>query len=378
MRSRSTNNFTIEDLKTISQLCKKHNIGSAVTLNTILYDEDIEKAKQICKEIKNHSIHAIIASDFGLIQYAHSLGLNVHISTQANVCNVEAVKFFAKYATTIVLSRELTLQQITFICNAIKKEKIYGSTGELIKIEIFIHGALCVAISGKCYMSLAQYNKSANRGACLQVCRRKYRVIEEETQKALIIDNDYIMSPKDLCTISVLNHIIKSGVSVLKIEGRARSAEYVHTVVTTYKEAIRSIEEKSYTKDKIDHWIHTLHTVFNRGFWHGGYYLGKELDQWSKSYGSKSTKKKTYVGKITNYFSKSKVAEVLIQSHQLKVGDEILIIGNTTGVVHTKITNLRAEKNTTIAKQKDLISFPLHEKIRKNDKLYVLECRELS
>jgi len=373
MRSRSTNNFKIEDLKEISKLCQEHKIRTYLTLNTIVYDEDFEKIKEICREAKKSQIDAIIACDFAVIQYAHSIGLNVNISTQANVCNIEAVKFFSRYATAVVLARELKLEQITSICEAIEKEKVCGPTGELVKVEIFIHGALCVAISGKCYMSLAQYNKSANRGECLQACRRKYRVMEEETQKELVIDNNYIMSPKDLCTISVFDHILKSGVSILKIEGRARSAEYVDTVVTIYREAMKAVQENTYTKEKIDQWIKTLEAVFNRGFWHGGYYLGEDLEQWSQTYGSKATKKKKYVGKATNYFSKIKVAEVLIQAHQLKVGDEVVIIGDKTGVVKSIITHLKADKDIKIANKNDLISFPLGEKIRKNDKLYVLE-----
>lgn len=373
MRAHSTNNFLTSDLEKIATLCRKHNIKSHITLNTIIYDEDLEKAKQICHEAKKHRIDGIIASDFALIQYAHSMGLNVHISTQANVCNVESVKFFSKYATTIVLSRELTLRQITFICRAIEADNICGPTGELVKIEIFIHGALCVAISGKCYMSLVQYNRSANRGECLQACRRKYRVIEEETQKELIVDNQYVMSPKDLCTISILDRILNSGAAILKIEGRARPAEYVDTVVTIYREGIQAIKNNTYTEKKINQWIKRLKTVFNRGFWHGGYYLGEEIDQWSKTYGSKSTKKKRYVGKITNYFSKSGVAEALIQSHQLKIGDEFLVIGEKSGVIRGVITNLRHEKHCGIAEKGERISFPLKEKIRKNDKLYILE-----
>lgn len=373
MRSNATSNFELRDLKEISLYCKENKAKAYLTLNTVLYDDDLKKMQKLCNEAKKAGIDAIIASDIAAIEYARSIGLNVHISTQLNVSNIEAVKFFAKYAEVIVLARELNLEQISSICKAIKDQRIKAPSGQDVRIEIFIHGALCVAISGKCYMSLAQYNLSANRGACLQACRRKYRVIEEETNKELVLDNKYIMSPKDLCTISVLDQIIASGVKVLKIEGRARPPEYVDTVVTAYREALQNIAEKTYTKEKIEEWIFKLSKVFNRGFWHGGYYLGNELGEWCGSYGSLAKEKKTYVGKATNYFSKIKVAEFLIQSGSLKVGDEVLIIGNNTGVIKTKIKNLRTDKEILSAQKGDLVAFPLDEKIKKNDQLYIIE-----
>lgn len=373
MRANSSSNFKIDNLKEISSICKKNKIKAYLTLNTVMYDDDLSKMKAILEEAKKAGIDGIIASDFSVITSARALGLKVHLSTQANVSNLEAVKFFSKYADVIVLARELTLEKIKYICQKIKEENILGPSGELVQIELFIHGALCVAISGKCYMSLAQYNMSANRGECLQACRRQYRVIEEETGKELLIDNKFIMSPKDLCTISVLDQIISSGCSVLKIEGRARPAEYVKNVVTCYREAIEAIQENSYTKDKIEKWIEKLSSVFNRGFWKGGYYLGNEIEMWSSCYGSKALKKKTYVGKATNYFSKIKVAEFLIQAKDLKVGDEILIIGNKTGIINTKITSLRTDIETSLAKIGQRAAFPISEKVRKNDQLYVIE-----
>lgn len=373
MRANSTGNFKIDDLSEISCICKKNKIKAYLTLNTVIYDDDDAKMKSILQAAKNAGIDGIIASDFAVIQSAREIGLKVHISTQANVSNFEAVKFFSKYADVIVLARELTLEKIKSICQKIKDENILGPGGELVQIELFIHGALCVGISGKCYMSLAQYNMSANRGECLQACRRKYRVIEEETGKELIIDNKFVMSPKDLCTISFLDQIIDSGCLVLKIEGRARPAEYVKNVVSCYREALEAIKSKSYTKDKIDKWIEKLSSVFNRGFWHGGYYLGSDLEMWSGCYGSKALKKKTYVGKATNYFSKIKVAEFQIQARDLKVGDEILIIGSKTGIISSKITSLTTDVETSLAKIGQKAAFPISEKVRKNDQLYIIE-----
>ena len=343
-----------------------------------MYDDDLKEMEKILHAAKKAKIDFIIASDVSVLEYARKLNLKASISTQANISNIEAVRFFSKYADIIVLARELNLSQIKHITETIKNENIRGPGGDLVKIEIFIHGALCIAISGKCYMSLSQYNMSANRGGCLQACRRKYKVTEEETGKELFIDNKYIMSPKDLCTISVLDQITASGVDLLKIEGRARPPEYVKTVVKTYKDALDAINSNSYTKDKIDRWLNDLKNVFNRGFWHGGYYLGNDLDIWSKSYGSKALRKKTYVGKITNYYSKIKVAELQVEANELKINDEILIIGKTTGLIEDKITHLKSEekKDIQIAEKKTTISFPLSQPVKKNDKLYILEqCR---
>ena len=376
MRAHGANNFKIADLPEISKICKKNNIRAYLSLNTIIYNNDISMMKEILNATKNAKIDGVIASDFSVINYAKNIGLTVHLSTQANISNIDAVRFYSKYSDVIVLARELPLKDIKEICNTIKDEKICGPSGNLIKIEVFIHGALCVAISGKCYMSLAQYNMSANRGQCLQSCRRKYKVTEEETGKELIVDNKYIMSPKDLCTISVLDEIVDSGCNVLKIEGRARPPEYVDITVKTYREALQAIENKSYTKDKIDKWKSTLQSVFNRGFWEGGYYLGNKLDTWCSNYGSKATTKKTYVGKATNYFSKIKIAEFLVQAKELKIGDEIVIIGNKTGIIRAKVKSLHTDKETDIAYQGEKAAIPIPEKIRTNDKLYILKESE--
>lgn len=375
MRAKSANNFTIKDIDKIEKICKKNKIKCYLALNTIMYDHDLDLMKKICDKAKKTGINAVIASDVSAMMYANSIGLNVHCSTQANVSNIEAVKFYSKFVDIIVLARELTLGQIKEICKQIEEQNIKGPSGDLVKIEIFVHGALCVAISGKCYMSLATYNASANRGACLQNCRRAYKVIDEETGDELVIDNKYIMSPKDLCTIGFMDKILDSGVSVLKIEGRARSTEYIYIVTKVYKEAIKSYYEGNYTKEKIDLWIKELESVFNRGFWQGGYYLGKKLEEWSGTYGSKATTDKIFVGVAKNYFAKINVCEFFLQSGSIKLGDKIIITGNTTGVVEAKVESLRknnSDSNVVFAQKGDYISIPLKERIRINDKLYVI------
>ncbi len=374
MRAGSSNNFKEEDIDTIVSICKKNNIKAYLAINTILYDEDLSSMKRICDIAKEKNVDAIIASDISVLMYAKSINLPVHISTQLNISNIDEIKFFSKFADVIVLARELKLEQIKNICRKIEEEKITGPSGNLVKIEIFIHGALCVAISGRCYMSLSQYNYSANRGVCLQACRRKYRVIEEETNKELLLDNKYVMSPKDLCTIAYLEEIINSKASILKIEGRGRKEEYVYRVVKTYKEAIDYIcKGNKPKKEKIEGWVKELQSVYNRGFWHGGYYLNKSSkDMWSLSYGSKATKKKIYIGKVTNYFSKKQIAEVLIEAHILKTNDEIIISGNTTGVVFETIKDIWIDnKSHKQANKKDVVTIPITTKVRKNDKLYI-------
>ena len=374
MRARAANNFVISDLDKIVNICKENNVKTYLTLNTILYDHDIILMRKICDDEKMSCINAVICSDIAAISYANSINLEVHISTQVNVSNLETVKFYSKFAGVIVLARELTIKQIKDICYGIKKENIMGHNGKLIEIEIFAHGALCVAISGKCYMSLAVYNSSANRGACLQNCRRSYHVTDEETGDELIIDNKYIMSPKDLCTIGFIDKIIDSGISVLKIEGRGRPPEYVYTVVKCYKEAIDSYYNKTYNQEKIDKWTKELESVFNRGFWHGGYYLGKKLGEWSGSYGSKAKKEKSFIGIVKNYFEKPKIGEFILQSGELNLGDEIIITGPTTGVIITKIESIFCEgKNIDNAIKGDSITIPINEKIRKNDKLFLVK-----
>ncbi len=376
MRARAANNFKTSDLPEIVRICKAKNVKTYLTVNTILYDHDLTLLKKICDAAKANGVTAIIASDVAAFQYANSIGLEIHISTQQNVSNIEAVRFFAKFADVIVLARELTLNQIKKIIKQIKDEKITGPRGELIKIEIFAHGALCVAISGKCYMSLATQNASANRGACTQNCRRTYRVIDEENGEELVLDNKYIMSPKDLCTIGFLDQILKAGVSVLKLEGRGRSPEYVHVVTKCYREAADAVENNTYTPEKIADWTKQLETVYNRGLWHGGYYLGKQLGEWSGEYGSHTTTQNDYVGHVTNFFRKINVGEFLIEAGVIKAGEEILITGDTTGVVKCKVEEIILnDKAADSAKQGDTITFKVPDQIRYNDKLFVIRNR---
>ena len=374
MRSRGAHNFTLEELPKIVETCRKHKVKTYLTVNSILYNEDISLMKKIIDKAKESGINAVIACDIAAIQYANSIGMEVHTSTQLNVSNIEAVKFFAKFTDVIVLARELTLEQITEICDEIKKQKIKGPKGELIKIEIFCHGALCVSISGKCYMSLARFNCSANRGECLQPCRRAYRVIDEETGEELKLENKYVMSPADLCTIQFLDKIIASGISVLKIEGRARPPEYVHTTTKVYKEAVKAVQEKSFTKKKVDAWVKDLEGVYNRGFWHGGYYLGKELGEWAGVRGSKATTNKTLLGKVEHYFAKKHIAHLNIQNQDLKSGDELLITGPTSGVVETKVKEIFKDGKPAKKPVRGAdITISLEKKVRKNDLVFLIE-----
>ena len=370
MRAKSTNNFTTDDLQNIVKICKENNIKSYLVINTIIYDHDIRLMKQLVDIAKASGITAIIASDQAVINYSFTQGIELHISTQVNVSNIESLKFYAHFADVMVLARELSLKQVAKITEAIEKEQIKGPSGKLIRVEIFAHGALCMAVSGKCYLSLHEQNSSANRGACLQTCRKSYIVTEKETGYELEVDNEYIMSPKDLSTIGFVDKILKAGVKVFKIEGRARPAEYVKTVSECYNEAINSVIEDTYNKEKIQQWENRLATVFNRGFW-DGYYLGRKLGEWSKDYGSKATKTKEFLGKGTNYFSKLKVAEFQLQAGSLQVGDEILITGPTTGVIQTTVKEIRVDlKNTNKAHKGQTISVPVNEKVRRADKLY--------
>lgn len=372
MRANSSNNFTFEDLNKISQLCREYSIKSYLTVNTIVYNNELELIKEIVNAAKQNGISAIIASDISVINYARSIGVEIHISTQLNVSNIESVKFFAQFADVIVLARELTLEQIADIVKIIQSENIQGPSGKLIKIELFIHGALCMAVSGKCYLSLHEKNYSANRGSCLQTCRKAYVVKEKESGYELEIDNEYIMSPKDLCTIKFLNKILDAGVSVLKIEGRARPAEYVKTVSECYNEAVNACLANDFTDKKIEDWENRLATVFNRGFW-GGYYLGQKIGEWSHRYGSRATKRKVYVGKGTNYFTKLNVAEFLIETNSLSVGDEILITGPTTGVIQTTVKEIRVDlKSVHTANQGERCSIPIDQIVRRSDKLYLI------
>ena len=370
MRAKSSNNFTLGDLIEIASLCKRNNIKSYITLNTIIYDHDLILMKKIIDMAKKEGINAIIASDQAVIAYASSVQMKVHISTQINITNIETIRFYSNFADVIVLSRELSLRQIKNITNEIEKQQIKGPSGNLIQLEIFAHGALCVAVSGKCYMSLHTTNSSANRGACIQNCRKTYSVTDKEDGYQFDIDNEYIMSPKDLCTIGFLNQVLDSGPNILKIEGRGRSPEYVKTTTQCYREAADSYLNGSYTKDKIEGWITKLKTVYNRGFW-DGYYLGQKLGEWTKTHGSKATKKKIYLGKAKKYFTNLKVEEFNIESFILKKGDNILITGTTTGVIETIVDEMRNnDKLVTDVKKGDNFSMKLDYFIRPNDRLY--------
>lgn len=370
MRSMSTNNFTIDDLNKILTICHENNIKTYVTVNSVMYDEDLVELETTLKACKEANIDAIIASDVAVIQKARNLGLNVHLSTQLNISNIEALKFYARYAEVVVLARELNLTQVRRIFESIVNENIIGPSGKPIKIEMFVHGALCMAISGKCYLSLHEYNHSANRGECFQVCRRSYIVTDKETGSQLEIDNEYIMSPKDLCTIEFLDQIIEAGARVLKIEGRARAPEYVKVVSECYNEAIKAILEKKYTNELKSRLIKNLKTVYNRGFW-GGYYLGQQLGEWSNQYGSVATHKKVYIGKVTNYFSKINVAEILIETGTLQKNDTVLAIGPTTGVIELTIDEMRKDDKTiTISEKGDRISIKTNTILRRSDKIY--------
>lgn len=373
MRARSSNNFTIDDLRKIVDIAGAHRLKTYLTVNTVLFDSELGTMHRLVDTAKESGITAVIASDQAAINYAHSIGAEVHISTQVNISNIEALKFYSHFADVVVLARELNLDQVKHIHQAIEREQIKGPAGELIRIEMFSHGALCMAVSGKCYLSLHQLNSSANRGACLQPCRRGYIVQERESGDELEVDNQYIMSPKDLKTIHFLNKMMDAGVRVFKIEGRARGPEYVKTVASCYNEAIHAVLNGTYTPESIAEWDRRLASVFNRGFW-DGYYLGQRLGEWSASYGSKATKRKIYIGKSTNYFPKIGVAEFLLQTKELKVGDEVLITGPTTGVVEMKVPELRLDmKPVEQVKKGDSFSMPVEVKIRRSDKLYKIE-----
>jgi len=371
MRARSSNNFTFDDLRNIVSICEEHNVKTYLTVNTIIYDEEMEKMHKVVDAAAENHVTAIIASDIAVMQYARSKGVEVHASTQLNISNIEAVAFFAQFCDVMVTARELSLEQVKYITEQIRQRDIRGPKSELVKIEIFCHGALCMAVSGKCYLSLHEYNHSANRGACLQACRRAYRVTDIESGDELEIDNKYIMSPKDLCTIGFVNKIIDAGVSVLKIEGRARSCEYVKTVVECYDEALNSCFDGTYNREKIDGWKKRLETVFNRGFW-DGYYMGQRLGEWSEVYGSRATKTKVYLGKVLNFFSKINVAEIKLETaEELSAGDEILITGTTTGALQQTVDEIREDlKPVPKVVQGSLFSIKTNDVVRRGDKLY--------
>jgi len=370
MRARSTINFTLKDLPEIAKRCQDKNVRTYLTLNTIIYDHDLSVVKTLLTKAKANNISAVIASDQAVISTARSLGLEVHISTQLNVTNIETVKFYSLFADTIVLSRELSLRQVKNITEQIAKEQIKGPNGNLIEIEIFGHGALCMAVSGKCYLSLHSHNSSANRGACKQNCRKKYTVIDQESGFEIEIDNEYMMSPKDLCTLDFLDQVIDSGIKVLKLEGRGRAPEYVATVTKTYRNAIEAYYEGTYTKDKIGVWMDDLSTVYNRGFW-AGYYLGQKLGEWSDNPGSNATQKKVYIGKGMHYFPKSGVAEFKIEAYDLTKGDKILITGPSTGAQELVVEDMFVnDVNAEKASKGDSCTFKTPFRIRLSDKLY--------
>jgi len=370
MRAASSNNFTIEDLRNIVSICRKNGLKSYLTVNVVIFDHEIDQMHRIVDAAVENGITAVIASDLSVINYAFSKGIEIHLSTQLNITNIEALKFYSQWADVAVLARELNIDQVKHIYDSIREQNIRGPEGELVKIEMFVHGALCMAISGKCYLSLHENNKSANRGECYQTCRKSYIATGKESGYELEIENEYIMSPKDLCTIGFLDKLIDAGVRVLKIEGRARSAEYVKEVSMCYDEAANAIADETFTKEKTVVWRERLATVFNRGFW-DGYYLGQKMGEWNNSYGSSATKRKLYIGKITNYFKKLNVAEIKLENGDLKKGDTILITGPTTGVVEYLAEEIRVDlKVTEIALKGELCSIKTEEYLRRSDKVF--------
>jgi len=372
MRSHSANHFTIDDLHDIAQTCKVHGIKSYLTVNTVIYDGDIATMHTIIDAAKAANITAVIASDVAVMMYCSEVGVEVHLSTQLNISNIDALKFYARFADVVVLARELNMNQVEEIYRQIKEQDIRGPRGELIRIEMFCHGALCMAVSGKCYMSLHDANRSANRGECVQICRRSYTVTDNETGNQLEIDNQYIMSPKDLKTVRFIDRMMQAGVRVFKIEGRARGPEYVYTVVRCYKEALASVLNGSFTEEKKVEWDERLAKVFNRGFW-DGYYQGQTMGEWTKEYGNKATEKKVLVGKVIKYFSRLGVAEIAVEASELELNDHLLITGTTTGVMYFDAKEIRYEMQPVAKAAKGTrVSIPVPDKVRPNDKVFKL------
>lgn len=370
MRARSSNTFTMEDLDNIVEQCNRAQVHAYLTLNTVLYDHDMQLMRRITNAAKNCGVHAIIVSDHAAMAYGKSIGLPMHISTQANICNIETVEFYSAYADVMVLARELNVKQIADITREIKRRKIIGPSGKPVRIEVFAHGALCMAVSGKCYLSLHTDFASANRGACVQNCRRQYVVKDKEEGFEFEIDNEYIMSAKDLCTIDMLDQLLHAGISVLKIEGRGRSADYVFTTTKCYKEAVQALIDNVYTPEKIEQWTTELSKVYNRGFWEG-YYLGRKLGEWSNQYGSVATEKKILIGSGRRYYPNLRVGEFVVQSGNLKTGDTIMVIGKNEGVHQAQLEVLRVNGHeASEARKGDLITFPWAHKIWPDDKLY--------
>ena len=373
MRSHSANHFTLDDLHDIVAICQEHNMKTYLTVNTIIYDNDLDTMRQIIDAARIAGVSAVIASDVAVMAYCRQVGVEVHLSTQLNISNVEALKFYAQFADVSVLARELTMPQVKHIHEQIEAQHIVGPNGDPIRIEMFCHGALCMAVSGKCYMSLDAANRSANRGQCVQVCRRSYTVTDNETGHQLEIDNKYVMSPKDLKTIRFIDKMMDAGVRVFKIEGRARGPEYVYTVVSCYKEAIRAVLDGSFTEERKDAWDERLATVFNRGFW-DGYYQGQTMGEWNDIYGSLATERKVLVGKVTKYFSRLGVGEIAVQASTFKQGDKLLITGNTTGAMYLHATEIHGDNGViSEAPQHTLVSVPVPDKVRPNDKVFRID-----
>ena len=376
MRSRSSQKFDIDDLHKIVAICREHSVKSYLTVNTIIYDDEIDAMHELIDQAKLAGVTAIIASDISVMRYAREKGVRVHISTQCNITNLEAVKFYAQYGDVMVLARELRLEQVHQIAQGITKDGVKGPGGEPVQLEMFVHGALCMAVSGKCYLSLDNMNYSANRGACLQLCRRSYMVTDKEEGYELEVDHDYIMSPKDLCTIGFIDKIMRAGVSIFKIEGRGRGPDYVKTVTECYREAVQSVVDSTYNREKVEAWTERLRRVFNRGFW-DGYYLGRTMGEWSERYGSQATQRKQYLGKISNYFGKLQVAEITIETNDFSVNDPLMITGPTTGVMEVTPREIRVELqpvNKTVKGDKCSVKVP--GVVRRGDKVFKLISRE--
>lgn len=370
MRSKSSQNFSLDDLKEITSICNANGIKSYVTINTVIFDEELDAMRQLVDACGDHGVSAVIASDQAVIQYARNRGVEVHMSTQTNITNIEAVRYYAQFADVMVTARELSLDQVAAITKAIQEQHITGPSGDLVRIEIFVHGALCMAVSGKCYLSLDLMNSSANRGACLQPCRRAYQVKDRDEQLEMVVDNEYIMSPKDLNTLAFLDKILAAGVEVLKIEGRGRSAEYVKSVTQVYKEAVDAVQQGQFSQERVALWNEKLASVYNRGFW-DGYYLGKKLGEWTENYGSQATERKVYVGKVNNFFQKLSVAEIKMETQSLAVGDKMLIIGPTTGVYEAIVPEIRVDMKQVQQTQKgENCSIPASSILRRGDKVY--------
>jgi len=370
MRSKSALNFKTDDLDEIVKLCHSRQKRCYLALNTVIYDRELNEAVDLMKQARKAGVDAMILSDQALLEQAYDMGIEVHLSTQLNVSNYPTVRFYSRYADVLVLARELNLEQVAEISRQVRENKLTGPSGRMIRLEMFVHGALCMAVSGKCYLSLHQYNSSANRGACLQGCRRSYIVRDKETGDELEIDNEYIMSPKDLCTIGFLDKILDAGITILKIEGRARPPEYVHTVTSTYHDAVDTILAGQFTQAKIDRWMKQLSAVFNRGFW-DGYYLGQRLGEWNNRYGSNATMRRVYLGKGVKYYSRLRVGEFVIETKTLNSGDEIIITGPTTGLIRMKVDELWLDDHpVSKVKKGDHFSFRIDQKIRPSDKLY--------